>query len=264
VTYDCDTTLRPAYLPNQNGIYNFAGGPAVAPTPNLYTQAFALVPGQDVIYPKAWVLSGFAQDEWRVSHNFTLNYGLRYDVELVKDIPDWPAPTDKNNVDPRIGFNWDPLGDQKWSVHGASDASRSRTRFHHRQRAVLGRNGIVTIALPPSDPAFPKFPNPLPAFPPGAVLPARNIQEIAPDWKTSSPGRRGIGVQRQLGSRTSASIDLNVNRSHKHGFLDTNYTTPVSKADINAAGGKWCGPRRRPTPPGRSRRRRTASGGSSS
>ena len=38
-----------------------------------YTQAFALVPGQDVIYPKAWVLSGFAQDEWRVSHNFTLN-----------------------------------------------------------------------------------------------------------------------------------------------------------------------------------------------
>jgi hypothetical protein len=63
-TYDV-TTQR--YLPNQNGIYNFAGGPAIAPTTNLYTQAFALVPGQDVIYPKAWVLSGFAQDEWRVT-----------------------------------------------------------------------------------------------------------------------------------------------------------------------------------------------------
>ena len=32
---------------------------------------------------------------------------------------------------------------------------------------MLGRNGIVTLALPPSDPAFPKFPNTLPAFPPG-------------------------------------------------------------------------------------------------
>ena len=63
VTYDV-TTQR--YLPNQNGVYNFAGGPAVAPNPNLFTQAFALVPGQDVIYPKAWVFSGFAQDEWRV------------------------------------------------------------------------------------------------------------------------------------------------------------------------------------------------------
>ena len=62
-TYDV-TTQR--YLPNQNGIYNFAGGPAVAPNPNLYTQAFALVPGQDVIYPKAWVFSSFAQDDWRV------------------------------------------------------------------------------------------------------------------------------------------------------------------------------------------------------
>ncbi|PYR37556.1 MAG: hypothetical protein DMF93_17775, partial [Acidobacteria bacterium] len=155
VTYDV-TTQR--YLPNQNGIYNFAGGPAVAPNPNLYTQAFALVPGQDVIYPKAWVFSGFVQDDWRISHNLTLNYGVRYDVELVKDIPDWPAPTDKNNVDPRVGFNWDPRGDQKWSVHGgAGRFTQQNPIFTIVKGAVLGRHGIVTLALPPSDPAFPVF-----------------------------------------------------------------------------------------------------------
>jgi outer membrane receptor protein involved in Fe transport len=236
VTYDV-TTQR--YLPNQNGIYNFAGGPAAFPNPNLYTQAFALVPGQDVIYPKAWVLSGFAQDEWRVKNNFTLNYGLRYDVELVKDIPDWPAPTDKNNADLRVGFNWDPLGDQKWSVHGGVGRfTQQNPIFTIVKGAVLGRNGIVTLALPPSDPAFPKFPNPLPAFPPGAVLPARNIQEISPDLENEFAWQESIGVQRQLGSRTSASIDLNVNRSHKHGFLDTNYPTPIPKSVINAAGGQ--------------------------
>ena len=197
VTYDA-TTQR--YLPNQNGIYNFAGGPAVAPTPNLYTQAFALVPGQDVIYPKAWVFSGFAQDEWRIGHNLTLNYGVRYDVELVKDIPDWPAPTDKNNVDPRVGFNWDPHGDQRWSVHGgAGRFTQQNPIFTIVKGAVLGRNGIVTLALPPSDPAFPKFPNTLPAFPPGAVLPARNIQEISPDLENEFAWQESLGVQRQLG-----------------------------------------------------------------
>ena len=197
------------------------------------------MPGQDVIYPKAWVLSSFLQDEWRVSHNFTLNYGLRYDVELVKDIPDWPAPTDKNNVDPRIGFNWDPRGDQKWSVHGGVGRfTQQNPIFTIVKGAVLGRNGIVTLALPPSDPAFPVFPNPLPAFPPGAVLPARNIQEISPDLENEFAWQESLGVQRQIGARTSASIDLNVNRSHKHGFLDTNYPTPISKDVINAAGGK--------------------------
>ena len=236
VTYDV-TTQR--YLPNQNGIYNFAGDPVSAPNPNLYTQAFALVPGQDVIYPKAWVLSGFVQDEWRVKPNFTLNYGLRYDVELVRDIPDWPAPTDKNNLDPRIGFNWDPRGDQKWSVHGGVGRfTQQNPIFTIVKGAVLGRNGIVTLALPPSDPAFPVFPNPLPAFPPGAVLPARNIQEIAPDLENEFAWQESLGVQRQIGSRTSASIDLNVNRSHKHGFLDSNYPTPISKDVINASGGR--------------------------
>ena len=236
VTYDV-TTQR--YLPNQNGIYNFAGGPAVAPNPNLFTQAFALVPGQDIIYPKAWVFSSFVQDDWRISSNFTLNYGLRYDVEVNRDIPDWPAPVDKNNVDPRVGFNWDPLGNQRWSVHGGFGRfTQQNPIFTIVKGAVLGRNGIVTLALPPSDPAFPVYPNALPGFPPGAVLPARNIQEIAPDLENEFAWQYSVGVQRQVASRTSVSADLNVNRSHKHGFLDMNYPTPIPKSVINAGGGR--------------------------
>jgi outer membrane receptor protein involved in Fe transport len=236
VTYDV-TTQR--YLPNQNGVYNFAGGPSVAPAPNLFTQAFALVPGQDVIYPKAWVFSGFAQDEWRVNHNLTLNYGVRYDVEVVRDIPDWPAPVDKNNIDPRVGFNWDPTGSSRWSVRGgAGRFTQQNPIFTIVKGAVLGRNGEVTLALPPSDPAFPVFPNVLAAFPPGAVLPARNIQEIAPDLENEFAWQYSLGAQRQIGSRTSASVDVIVNRGHKHGFLDTNFPTPISRVVINAGGGK--------------------------
>jgi hypothetical protein len=47
---------------------------------------------------------------------------------------------------------------------------------------VGGRNGEVTVSLAPTDPRFPTFPNVPPAFPPGAVLPPRDIQEISSDY----------------------------------------------------------------------------------
>ena len=76
----------------------------------------------------------FWQDSWRVSPTVTLNYGLRYDVEIP---PKFAAPqglalpaynllglqkgiqTDKNNFQPRIGIAWDPNGDGKTVVRAS-------------------------------------------------------------------------------------------------------------------------------------------------
>lgn len=70
----------------------------------------------------------FWQDSWRVNSNVTLNYGIRYDVEIP---PSFKPPqglalpayhllglqkgiqTDTHNVQPRIGFAWDPAGNGK-------------------------------------------------------------------------------------------------------------------------------------------------------
>ena len=230
LTYDVTTQL---YQPNQNGIYLFRDG--VAPEPFQFNQSFALDPAARLMYPKAYVASGFVQDDWRVRSNVTLNLGLRYDVEFIKDIPYWPAPTDANNLDPRVGFAWDVKGDLKWAVRGGFGGfTQQHPIFTIVKGGVGGRFGQVQLTLPAGDPNFPVFPNALPAFPPGAVLPARNIQEISPDLENEHAWAGNVGVQRQLGSRTSISVDANINRGTKHGFLDFNQPAPFPKSELIA------------------------------
>jgi hypothetical protein len=79
-------------------------------------------------------LGVFWQDSWRVRPNFTLNYGVRYDIEFP---PQFKSPTalalagynylglqkgiqtDTNNIAPRIGMAWDPKGDGKTVVRAS-------------------------------------------------------------------------------------------------------------------------------------------------
>ncbi len=188
------------------------------------------------MFPKAYVIGSFVQDDWRIRNNLTLNLGLRYDVEIIKDIPDWPAPTDKNNLDPRVGFAWDPKGDQKWSIRGGFGRfTQQHAIFTIVKGGVGGRNGQVTVSLAPTNPLFPTFPNTLPAFPPGAVLPARDIQEISPDLENEHAWTGSLGFQRQLGPRTAIQVDANINRGVKQGFLDMNQAQPIPKDVLNAA-----------------------------
>src|SRR5215469_6843999 len=79
-------------------------------------------------------IGAFWQDSWRVNPHVTLNYGVRYDVEIP---PTFKAPqglaaaayrtlglqkgiqTDKNNIQPRIGLAWDPKGDGRTVIRAS-------------------------------------------------------------------------------------------------------------------------------------------------
>ena len=73
----------------------------------------------------------FAQDSWRMNRHFTVNYGVRYDVELSPLFTPGTAvnaaaekamgvvegiPRNYKDVAPRFGIAWDPAGDGKTVV----------------------------------------------------------------------------------------------------------------------------------------------------
>ncbi len=54
------------------------------------------------------------QDSWKISPNFTLNYGIRYEI----DSQYLPLNTFYGDVAPRVSFAWDPFKDHKTVVRG--------------------------------------------------------------------------------------------------------------------------------------------------
>jgi len=58
--------------------------------------------------------SVYAQDSWTIRPNFTLNYGLRYEL----DTQFLPLTTYKKDFAPRISFAWDPFKNHKTVVRG--------------------------------------------------------------------------------------------------------------------------------------------------
>lgn len=79
-------------------------------------------------------LGGFVQDAWKLTSNFMLQYGARYDVEFMdRRSANTPLfreaeqllnvtqsiPRDTNNVAPRLGFSWDPLKSGRTVLRGS-------------------------------------------------------------------------------------------------------------------------------------------------
>jgi len=78
--------------------------------PELYQQGF----GDPSYRIRGHRNNAFIQDTWRVTQGFTLNLGLRYELELNNQF----VPRDNNNFSPRIGFAYSPGKSQKTAIRG--------------------------------------------------------------------------------------------------------------------------------------------------
>ncbi len=152
IKFGADVSRLPVeadFTVNFGGVYNFSGLPDLsgfgfpAPFPGVSgVQSYGLGIPQTFIQGvgnphdafSITPLGFFLQDSWRIKPNLTLNYGVRYDVELVPPAPPLNAisqagynalgltngiPQDNNNVAPRIGLAWDPFKNGKTVIRAS-------------------------------------------------------------------------------------------------------------------------------------------------
>src|SRR5690349_20876554 len=189
------------------------------------------VPDRSLVLPNTdnTYLAAFFQDDWRVRRQFTLNLGLRYELDtdvknvsrtnelnpLILPFLQGEQRRDKNNFAPRIGFNWSN-SDGDTSIHGGYGIYYDRVTLEIQtlERGLDGRAlpvevraGNVFFIPPPFlfDPVNGVFPpgaptvaNPFTGF----VLPgagAGGINIIDNDLQNPMVHQMNAGVQRQFG-----------------------------------------------------------------
>ena len=147
------------YTFNVNAYPN-GGCPAIGSQPHYFcftsfTQSF----GQSAVTFDTEEWAGYLQDHWHVRRGLTVNAGVRYEYELLP-IPQRPNvaldaefgargatgifPEDRNNVGPRVGVAWEPLGEGRGVVRVGYGL------FYGRLPGATVRSALVNTALPTS------------------------------------------------------------------------------------------------------------------
>ena len=206
-----------------DGEYQFASLPDVAAGNfQLYLQSF----GQSTVPIHSPTYSVFVQDEFRATQHLNLNYGLRYDLQVL------PKPTicnpeltltcrihySKTNVAPRLGFAWSPVKHRPTVVRGSFGLFYEQEDLLDVSQ-VLVSNGISRPFLAATGPAFGNsspivnFPETLTAFPsdsggsPSAVV-------FAPNFRSPYVEQASLGLEQQLGEHSTIGLSY----AYTHGL----------------------------------------------
>ena len=189
------------------------------------------VPDRSLVLPDAdnTYLAGFIQDDWHVSPQFTLNLGLRYELDtdvknvsrvdelnpLILPFVQGERKRDRNNFAPRVGFNFSSKGGNT-SVHGGYGIYYDRVTLQIQtlERGLDGRALPIEVRagnlffIPPEflfDPVNGVFPPPAPTLAnpfTGFVLPgagAGGINIIDNDLQNPMVHQTNVGVQHGFG-----------------------------------------------------------------
>jgi outer membrane receptor protein involved in Fe transport len=189
----------------------------------------------------------FFQDDWRASRGLTLNFGVRYDIQNMKQGETRnPSPSlaaagidtsrinnDYNNFAPRFGFAWNPTAADRLVVRGGYGL------FYGRTPAIAigtahSNNGLNSISVTLTNPTDPKLVYPfryssIADILGGGQRPAVNLFVFEPDYQQPYTMQGNFGVEYGLTNDLSVGVSyLSVQGRHLQRTRDINLLPPVA------------------------------------
>ena len=250
-----------------NSLASFGRSLAGTPLPQAgenYVQGFSGLGEPGITsHPDSHDFGGFVEDEWQLRSGFTLNLGLRYDVQLmakpeVRNPDPWLAaagldtsfvPLDLTKIAPRLGFAWSPLANHRLVVRSGYGIFSSWLPSNVAVRAHF-QNGISvqTRTFTPGTPSgafIPAYPNTIcgppdpDGAPPSCAPPLTGVDTLmlfSPTYTQPYNQHANSGLDYEFQKDVALSINyLMVKGTHLTRWRDINLSAPVP-ATIGIAG----------------------------
>lgn len=157
----------------------------------------------------------FIQDDWQVTPQLKVLYGLRYDLFDVPSARPYAANSysqkfaiDKNNIAPRLGLSWALDASAQTVLRASTGLMFEPPLLDFYDNAILsnGDPASYTVSVAGSASGAPSYPTSLAAPPAGFVLPRQSITAVDTKFKTQQAWLTNVQLERALNRDISVAV----------------------------------------------------------
>jgi hypothetical protein len=178
----------------------------------------------------------YVQDDWRISSNVKILYGIRYDRYIAPEA-NASAPfeasrefrSDKNNVAPRVGVAWTLGGSRRSVIRANTGVMYDQALLAMYEQTLIndGTNRRAAASFQPTQVGAPAFPNVLST---GSGAQPNTLTTVSPEFDVASNWQNNVQFEHQLNDRLAMSVGTSYVRGYSLPIISNiNVINPIRR-----------------------------------